>query len=468
MKVSRQTRRAEERKQAKEDRKLARQLDLSDFTYEATDENMTFSAMGPQLVDFIRVVGLPEFLKEELSIEKRKSLYRPEKLSELLIMQNILGYNRIEGSRVLNQDAILKKKLGISDYPDPETFRDELGRYTPENIGELFVVNRRLIDVLCRLVKAREVDLHFDSKVITVYGDQEGAEKGYNPHKDGRKSYHIKICTIEPFGFILGMRLEPGNAVSNTDFGTFYRQCLDAMPQKHLVVRTVRLDSGFFSEENIESFEGDCLFFEVVAKKYGNILHWVKECIPEDSFEPFYPAGGIEGASFTYHMSTWAKPYEFSAVRKFTDREADGQGLLFPKWRYQIICHNQPDMMPKEVWEDYNKRAKIELTIRELDYDHFITSVPTGTFNSNYAYFWHCVLAYNVALIFKRFILSEKWHNARTSTVRKNLLNIPGRMVNHSGKMIMRLMAGFPFVDVLQVVKDQLLWLYRTLHPAPV
>jgi hypothetical protein len=33
--------------------------------------------------------------------------------------------------------------------------------------------------------------------------------------------------------------------------------------------------------------------------------------------------------------------------------------------------------------------------------------------------------------------------------------------------MIMRLMAGVPFVDVLQVVKDQLLWMYRTLHPAP-
>jgi len=46
----------------------------------------------------------------------------------LLIIQNILGCNRIKGSQVLNQDAILKKKLGISDYPDPETFRDELAR----------------------------------------------------------------------------------------------------------------------------------------------------------------------------------------------------------------------------------------------------------------------------------------------------------------------------------------------------
>ena len=175
----------------------------------------------------------------------------------------------------MNQDAVLKKKLGISDYPDPETFRDELGRYTAENVEELFLVNRSIIEVLCRLVKAQEVDLHFDAKVITVYGDQEGAEVGYNPHKNGRKSYHMKVCTMEPFGFILAINLEPGNAVSNTDFGAFYRKCVDAMPQEHLVIRTVRLDSGFFSEGNIEAFEGDFLSFEVVAKKHGNILHWV-------------------------------------------------------------------------------------------------------------------------------------------------------------------------------------------------
>jgi len=112
-------------------------------------------------------------------------------------------------------------------------------------------------------------------------------------------------------------------------------------------------------------------------------------------------------------------------------------------------------MTSKDAWADYNKREKIELTLRELDYDHFITKVPAGTFNSNYAYFWHCVLAYNVALIFKRFILSEQWHNARTSTIRKNLLNIPGRVVNHSGNMVMRLMAGFPFVDVLRFVESR-------------
>lgn len=36
---------------------------------------MTFSAMGSQLVDFVRVVGLPRFTREHIGIEKRKSRF---------------------------------------------------------------------------------------------------------------------------------------------------------------------------------------------------------------------------------------------------------------------------------------------------------------------------------------------------------------------------------------------------------
>ena len=46
MKLSRQVKRAQERKEQKEKAKLIKQLGLSDFTYEADDKNMTYSAMG--------------------------------------------------------------------------------------------------------------------------------------------------------------------------------------------------------------------------------------------------------------------------------------------------------------------------------------------------------------------------------------------------------------------------------------
>jgi hypothetical protein len=88
-------------------------------------------------------------------------------------LQNMLGYDRIEGSRTLNQDEILKETLGIKGYPDPETFRDKLMKYTGENVEQLFLVNQKLIDVLCRLTKPRAVELHFDYKVISIYGDMD-------------------------------------------------------------------------------------------------------------------------------------------------------------------------------------------------------------------------------------------------------------------------------------------------------
>ncbi len=123
----------------------------------------------------MKVVGLPDALRDHVNIEKRGSLYPPEKLSSLLVLQNILGYDRIENSRVLDNDFVIKAKLGLERYPDPETFRNELEKYTSQNIEELFLVNRIFLEALCRLVEPQYVDLHYDTKVITIYGDQEGA-----------------------------------------------------------------------------------------------------------------------------------------------------------------------------------------------------------------------------------------------------------------------------------------------------
>ena len=84
MKLSHQALRAQERKTQKEQKKLIKQLELSDFAYVADDNNMNFSAMGPHLVDFMKVIELPKFLKDHVKIEKRQSLYSPDKLSQLL------------------------------------------------------------------------------------------------------------------------------------------------------------------------------------------------------------------------------------------------------------------------------------------------------------------------------------------------------------------------------------------------
>ena len=72
---------------------------------------MTFSASMPQMIDFLRVIGFEDIFDRHVRINKRKSPYSSSKIGELLVLQNILGIERIEGSRKLVQDAILKSKL---------------------------------------------------------------------------------------------------------------------------------------------------------------------------------------------------------------------------------------------------------------------------------------------------------------------------------------------------------------------
>ncbi len=74
-KISRQLKRARERRQKDQKAKLMKQLQLSDFEYINDDKNITLSTMGPHLVDFINVLGLSSLLKKHVDIDKRKSLY---------------------------------------------------------------------------------------------------------------------------------------------------------------------------------------------------------------------------------------------------------------------------------------------------------------------------------------------------------------------------------------------------------
>lgn len=278
--MTRQINRARTRKRIKEQvkhiRSILKELNLSNYEYVADDNDITFSAFSPHLLDFLKVLGIEDLFQAHVNLNKRKSPYSSSCLSKLLITHTILGYDRIETSRTLDLDEIYKQKLELENYPDPETFRDELNRYNSENIDQLFIVNRKILYSLVKLEQPQYINLHFDAKVITLYGDQEEAQVGYNPHKRGRKSYQLKLCTVEPFGFVLAIRLEPGNAVSTTEFGSFYRQCMDAIPTEHFVVHTVRLDKGFFSENNIQMLEGDYPFFEIAAKQYKSLKDFIQ------------------------------------------------------------------------------------------------------------------------------------------------------------------------------------------------
>jgi len=68
----------------------------------------------------------------------------------------------------------------------------------------------------------RSGNLNLDSTVLTRYGKQQGARKGYNPKKRGRPSHHPLLAFVDS-GYVVNLWNRPGNVSSGQECPSFFR-----------------------------------------------------------------------------------------------------------------------------------------------------------------------------------------------------------------------------------------------------
>jgi len=121
----------------------------------------------------------------------------------------ILGLNSIELTVLLGNNGVFQYLTGLPRVPGPNTLKrfliDKAGVLKPR-LGSAHNLLRAHF-----LANHSSYWLDFDSTVKTLYGNQEGVVKGYNPEHKGKKSYHPLICTEAHFQDCLGGELRYGN-----------------------------------------------------------------------------------------------------------------------------------------------------------------------------------------------------------------------------------------------------------------
>ena len=84
---------------------------------------------------------------------------------------------------------------GLNSHPNATTIRRFLMKLGKNKLIEFQKVHDKYRQFL--IDKPKPVPSFFfdcDTTVLTVYGQQENARKGYNPTKPGRRSYHPIFC----------------------------------------------------------------------------------------------------------------------------------------------------------------------------------------------------------------------------------------------------------------------------------
>ena len=174
------------------------------------------------------------------------------------------------------------------------------------------------------------ITIDLDSTVITRYGDQEGASKGYNPKKPGRNSHHPLIAFISQTKMVANAWMRSGNTSDLNNYSNFLDETFDVCLKDHKV-GLVRADSGFYSQKFLEYFENRNLnYYENIKYTIGSVTKWVSI------------TKGLEVASLRFKPDN-GKERRYIIVRKLiSEYPKSGGKLLFdePTYRYSAFVTN--------------------------------------------------------------------------------------------------------------------------------
>ena len=81
---------------------------------------------------------------------------------------------------------------------------------------------------------------------------------------------------------------------------------------------------------------------------------------------------------------------------------------------------------------------------------------PSEDFGENAAWWWMMILALNLNQAMKRLVLGKKWVSKRLKAIRFSLINLPGRVIERSRGLIVRLSKNHPGFDWLIDIRSRI------------
>lgn len=396
---------------------------------------------------FCNQLHLRRRLQRILKSAPRWIEYRPEDLILILLYVLIAGIQRVNKTEILQYNGLFLALVGLKKFPDQSALRRFLRRLPPPAIREMVRLHDRLRSELFALPRLRtQLEFHLDSVVLTLYGKQQGARKGYNPRKKGRPSYHPILC-FEAHGqeFWHGS-LRPGDAATNTGARFMVRRCLEKVPA-HVARSRIRFlaDAGYFGGSLVEDLDQAGCGYLIVASKVKNFLAAAHHA----GFQLMHFGWGV--ADFEYQPQKWKQAHRFIVVRRPVEEDPEQANQLtlvqVGRFKYSAFVTNLP-LKAQNIWRTYHARANVEKSIRELLYHLALNKIPTQEWTANVAFFQLLLFAYDLVHWFKRLSLPEEYWGATVETIRSDFLVLPGKLTCRAGRNVLQLPRDYHYQDV--------------------
>ncbi len=358
----------------------------ADTEYATSDVRMSAYGGLLALMKFLDLIEFKEAFEKNYCRPTRKPALGCYRMILGLIGLLFVGFARIGHFFYLRDDEMLCGWFGVTRLPVVSTYWRylfSLGRGQSQSLLKLSAVLRGRVWEIRRQMH-RRITLHIDTTVATVYGKTEGARKGHNPKRRGKKALRPVMIFIEETGeYLLGSQRR-GVTMSDREVAGLIRQVRRYLPS---CVRRVLLlgDAEFIGPETVQACEA-CRFEYILANK---------------SAKPYFGEGGwYRKGEYHYNEGQyapqgWEKARRFVVMRIREDQKGERQLTLFEMgYSYRCFVTNLRDKAHRVVAR-YDRRANVEGRIKEAQQEG-ILAIPSRRFWSNHAYFQVVMLTYNL------------------------------------------------------------------------
>jgi hypothetical protein len=292
----------------------------------------------------------------------------------------------------------------------------------------------------------------------------------YGPTKEASAFSYLHEVGLSPLvgvcgetGDVLAVRARGGNANPGRALGSFFDECVAAIPPtaRDRWRLWVRSDSAGYRQDLVDAAEHHEAIFTITARQLSNVRTAIEELATDPAID-WVPALGRQ-ATRGHAVAETTHSFAGRTYRLLVRRQpvAAGEQLSFDDlngWRYQAVLTNAPaTLSAAEVEHHHRLRGGApEEAIRQLKHDFGLNHAPVANFYGNWLWWQAAALAYNTARWLRVLALPAHWHRCRGKRLRLMLLNVAGRVVRTGRRLILRLPRHYPHHDTFRTALDRI------------
>jgi len=434
------------------------------------DPNLVAFGGLPAVMQLAEQAGLHELVEQHVTVPGTAGSNATIKVSAL-VAGMVAGADSISDMEVLRHGGMGRVFAGLRAAT---TLGTHLRGYRFGHVRQLDAVAARLLANLATLSPILDgadqvayVDI--DDTIRETHGYQkQGAAYGYSGVK-GLNALVATIATPTSAPVIAATRLRKGNVASARGAARLISDTLATLRRATtpgLVV--VRADSAYFGHDTIAAITTGGATFSITARMNAAVTKAIAS-IEEAAWTPIrYPHAIFDEAQQVWMSDAEVAETKFTA---FTSRRqadhvtarlivrrvkrlnptAKNQGELVPGYRYHAVFTDSPlGLVDAEAC--HRDHALIEAVFADLK-DGPLAHAPSGKFTANSAWLVLAAIAFNLTRAAAR-IASKALGRARTSTVRRTLIQVAARIANKARTWLLHLPRDWPWEQQLDRLYD--------------